>query len=174
MSQHRNGDAMAEKYGRRWNAKEPRAEVAQSSTRKPRLPRLWLILALLSAFAGGVLVGQQKAPQITQQAGKTMANYVAVGAGDNSYNGVYAPNGATSNNNPVYQLGTGAASRYIFNIAGANAWFFNTSVNTTNSVYSKQYGITGTYSMQPNGIAPAPTVTLQSSAASIPDLMPFF
>lgn len=54
-----------------------------------------------------------------------VSSFTATGATDTAYNGVYTPNGATSNAAPVFANSSGRFCVY----QGANVWYFTTAVN---------------------------------------------
>ena len=105
-------------------------------------------------------------------------NYLVSGAGDTSYNGVYAPNGQTQNGQSVYQMGSGGATRYIeaTGSPGMYTWQMMTTLNAGGSgAYGTNLGapsITGPYTTQSGGTAPAPTVTLAAASPSISSVTP--
>lgn len=184
VENYRNGDAMAKMYRQRLETESPVVPLAQSSTQKPRLPRFWLLAALLSAFAGGWLVGESKPAEVVTETVVQriyMSNYSSGGAGTAEWNGTLVQQATTVNGQPIWQID---ASHLMYRalVSGTYYWVLNGTVNATGSLpgtYVAAYSapdaatppLTGW--VVKSGAAPAPTLALASAAAAKPGFIAF-
>lgn len=136
-----------------------------SSPLKRLLVPLFLIVCMVSAV--GLL------PHAARAA--LASSYIVSGAGDNSYNGSYVPNGSAGGAT-TFQHNPGSNSRWLFWNPNYSMWTLTTAPTTAAAYDYSSSG--GNISSIPSsgwiasGVAPAPTVTAGATAPAITSIAP--